>query len=94
MTLKLNLSTLLLLILAGMCAYVLPFELALIMAGDVMTYLEIVGAVYLLSRTTGAAGLLIVAGEWARTGWERFQIYLAEALVRNVPDFLPTRAAT
>jgi len=79
-------------VVTSICAYALPYELALVMAGDVLTYLELAASVYLLSRTSPVAGLLAMARGVARDRWEKLQLSVAEGMARCVPAFVPPHA--
>jgi hypothetical protein len=84
-------SGLALMVVASVYAYALPFELALVMAGDVMTYLEIVAGIYLLSRTGPMAGAWTLVKGVTRDCWEKLQLTIGAALARSVPDLPPPR---
>lgn len=92
MKLKLDMATLLLLIAASFFAYVLPMEMALVMAADLLTYVEVLAAVYLISRTGAVGGVMHLARRWASRGWERLQLWAAEGMALCVPPFLPPHA--
>lgn len=79
-------------LLASVFAYALPYELALVMAGDLLTYLELAAGVYGLSRTSPVAGLLAMGRGVARDCWEKLQLGTAEAMARCVPSILPPHA--